>query len=123
MAGGTGFAPIKAIIEQALADGDKHPKHLYWGAKTVSDLYLDELPQQWVKTVPHFQYTPVLSASNDQGLWQGRTGLLHEIIAQDHPSLTSYQVYAAGPPDLIFAALKTFQTLGLKKELMYSDAL
>lgn len=122
MAGGTGFAPMKAIIEQALANGDNHPKHLYWGVKTVSDLYLDELPQQWAKAVPDFQYTPVLSTTNNR-LWQGRTGLVHEIIAQDHPSLANYQVYAAGAPDMVFAALKTFQALGLKKGLMYSDVL
>ncbi|MEE9451975.1 MAG: NAD(P)H-flavin reductase [Gammaproteobacteria bacterium] len=113
MAGGTGFAPIKAIIEQVLAEGDNTPKHLYWGAKNMSDLYLDELPRQWQKTVPHFRYTPVLP----------ETGLIYEIIAQDYPSLTNHQVYAAGPPDMIFSALENFQKLGLEKKFMYSDAI
>ena len=79
----------------------------------MSDLYLDELPHQWQKTVPHFHYTPVLPA----------TGLIYEIIAQDYPSLTNHQIYAAGPPDMIFAALENFQKLGLEKKFMYSDAI
>ena len=71
MAGGTGFAPIKGIIEHAVAEGIKRPMHLYWGVRAKEDLYLNELAEQWVATVPGFRYTPVLSQPNAADQWQG----------------------------------------------------
>jgi len=121
LAGGTGFAPLKAIIEQALAEGDNTPKHLYWGAKAASDLYLHELAQHWAKTVENFRYTAVLSEPADN--WQGKTGLVHAAVVQDYTDLSHYQIYAAGPPDMVFIALQAFELLGLPRDRVYSDAL
>lgn len=123
LAAGTGFAPIKAIIEQALMQEDTSPMYLYWNARNASDLYLDEVPQHWAKSIHNFGYTPVLPKSCDNEHWQGQTGLVYEIIAAEHPNLSNYQVYAAGPPQLIQLAWQKFQTLGLKKEFIYSDCL
>ncbi len=124
LAAGTGFAPIKAIIEQALMQGgDTHPLYLYWSARNASDLYLDAIPQHWAKSIKNFHYTPVLPSPCADANWQGQTGLVYDIIAAEHPDLSDYQVYAAGPPQLIQLAWQKFQTLGLKKEFIYSDCL
>lgn len=120
MAGGSGFAPIKAIIEQIFTLGPLVAMHLYWGVKTVGDLYLDELAQGWAKHVPLFQYTPVLS--QDQPLWLGRKGLVFHAILQDYVDLSGYQVLAAGPFDMVLTARTHLLAQGLLAENMYSDA-
>jgi CDP-4-dehydro-6-deoxyglucose reductase len=127
MARGSGFAPIKAIIEQLLTEGSNLPMHLYWGAKNLGDHYLEEIPKNWSEHVETFSYTPVLCPENPaeelSSKWDGRAGDLIDIIAMDHyPDLESYQVLAAGPFDLIFQAKDVFQRQGLKPENMYSDA-
>ncbi len=127
MARGSGFAPIKAIIEQLLTEGSTLPMHLYWGARNLGDHYLDELPKRWAEHVETFSYTPVLCpevpGEELSSKWSGRTGDLIDIIAMDHyPDLEHYQVLAAGPFDLIFQARDVFQRQGLKPENMYSDA-
>jgi CDP-4-dehydro-6-deoxyglucose reductase len=122
IAGGTGFAPIKAIIEQALSEKITQPIYLYWGARTQADLYMNELASQWEKDVSHFQYIPVLSASLEADHWTGKTGFLHDAVLADHPDLTHHHVYASGPQEMVYAALDIFKRHGLDEKLMYSDA-
>ena len=85
MGGGTGFAPLKGIIEHAFEIGIDRPMTLYWGVRSQKDLYLPDLPQQWAAQHPNFTYIPVLSEP-DEG-WQGRTGWVHDSVVQDHPDL------------------------------------
>jgi CDP-4-dehydro-6-deoxyglucose reductase len=122
MAGGTGFAPIKAIIEHALAEGLRRQMHLYWGARARADLYLHELAMRWALEVPEFRYTPVLSEPQAQDHWQGRTGFVHATIAQDYPSLADHDVYAAGPPIMVDAGGQAFLAQGLPADHYFSDA-
>lgn len=128
MARGSGFAPIKAIIEQILANGIEIPMHLYWGAKNIGDQYMDELPKSWADHIEYFEYTPVLcpedlSKATISTKWTGRSGDLIDLIAMDYyPDLSSYQVLAAGPFDMIFKAREVFTKQGLKADNMYSDA-
>lgn len=127
MARGSGFAPIKAIIEQLLTEGSSLPMHLYWGARNLGDHYLDEVPKHWAEHVENFSYTPVLCPEEPgevlSAKWEGRAGDLIDIIAMDHyPDLEHYQVLAAGPFDLILQARNVFQRQGLPIENMYSDA-
>lgn len=122
MAGGTGFAPIKAIIEHALAEGLQRSMHLYWGARGRADLYLDALAQRWALEVPQFRYTPVLSDPRPEDQWPGRTGFVHAAIAADYPSLADHDVYAAGPPIMVDAGGEAFLAQGLPAERYFSDA-
>lgn len=121
VAGGTGFAPIKGIVEHAFAAKVTRPMHFYWGARARVDLYLDALPRQWAATHPHFGYTPVLSAPAAQDQWQGRTGYVHEAVVADHPDLGGYDVYAAGPPVMVRAARDAFIACGLPQQRFFSD--
>jgi CDP-4-dehydro-6-deoxyglucose reductase len=122
MAGGTGFAPIKGIIEHAVAENLGRPMHLYWGARRRPDLYQHELAEQWAATVADFKYTPVLSALEPQEEWAGRQGFVHEAVAADYADLSSYAVYTAGPPEMVEAGRRAFTALGLPEDCFYSDA-
>lgn len=121
LAGGTGFAPFKALIEESMAKGLTRPIHLYWGVRHPEDLYMHDLIMRWVKNVTHFHYTPVLSEKISHAGWQGKVGLVHEKVLADHKSLENFQVYASGPPEMVYAAQKAFLAKGLKNAYFYSD--
>ena len=103
IAGGTGFAPIKSIIEHALKINDPRTIHFYWGARLKNDLYLDNIVIEWVKKFPHITYTPVLSKSEKKFDWSGKTGYVHEAVLEDYHDLSDHDVYACGPPPMINA--------------------
>ncbi|WP_397474901.1 CDP-6-deoxy-delta-3,4-glucoseen reductase [Pusillimonas sp.] len=108
LASGTGFAPIKSIVEHALAQGSRRPLHVYWGARTRIDLYMDELAAKWAQDHEHIFYTPVLSKASSTCNWQGREGLVHHAVIQDYPSLAGHQVYACGAPVMVDSARRDF---------------
>jgi CDP-4-dehydro-6-deoxyglucose reductase len=122
VAGGTGFAPIKGIIEHALHFGDQRPIHFYWGARKEEDLYLNQLAQTWADEHEHISYTPVLSETDDGNNWQGRTGFVHEAILEDIEDLSKYEIYTCGPPPMVHAVLDSFVERGLPEEYIYSDS-
>jgi len=122
MAGGTGFAPIKGMVEHALKAGLERPMHIYWGARALEDLYMDDVAQRFTKLNPLIRYTSVLSNSKDEDNWQGRTGWVHEAILEDYSDLSGHEVYAAGPPAMVYAAEDAFSAAGLAKENYISDA-
>ena len=121
VAGGTGFAPIKAIIEHAFAESVTRPLHFYWGARSRRDLYLDALPRAWAEQHPHFSYTPVLSEPLPEDDWNGAQGYVTDAVLRDHPALIAYDVYASGPPVLVQAAHRDFTVHGLAPENFYAD--
>ena len=119
VAGGTGIVPLKAIIEEALAKKDGRVMHLYWGGNTATDLYLSEQMQQLAATHDNFEFTPIITHADDY--WEGATGFVHEIVAQEHNDLSSHQIYASGPTEMVYAAFDAFTAQGLKSQLMFSD--
>ncbi len=120
MAGGTGFAPVKGMVEDALARGLAKPLHIYWGARTRADLYMDELPRRWAAEHAHVHYVPVLSEPGAD--WSGRSGLVTGAVAADFPDLSGFDVYAAGPPAMVHAGFDLFRRQGLPLEQYYADA-
>lgn len=122
VAGGTGFAPIKGIIEHALHTGVTRPVHLYRGARARQDLYLDALPQRWAAEHDHVHYTPVLSEPQAADDWQGATGFVHEQVLADHPDLSGFDVYMSGPPPMIEAAKRDFARAGLDPSRLFYDS-
>ena len=121
IAGGTGFAPIKSLIEHALKKADKRAIKLYRGARGAPDLYLDALPRRWAEQHAHIDYLPVLSEPGGRGGWPGRTGFVHEAVLADHADLSAYDVYACGPPPMIKAVVETLPASGLDKTRLFSD--
>ncbi len=120
--GGTGFAPLKGMLEHAFHIGLNRPLHLYWGARAKRDLYLDELPRRWIKEHSNFHYTPVLSEPRPEDDWQYRTGWVHQAVAADYPDLSAYDVYMSGPPPMIEAAKKAFAAQGLPSDQLFYDS-
>lgn len=121
--GGTGFAPIKAMIEHALAHRDARPMTLYWGVRAKRDLYLPDLPAQWHLTNPGFHFVPVLSEPAAGDDWTGRVGLVHQAVLDDFADLSGYQVYACGGPAMIDAARLAFTTArGLPSDEFFADS-
>lgn len=122
LAGGTGFAPIKAIIEHAIHHNITRPLLLYRGARRSADLYLNELPETWQRE-HGIKYIPVLSDATPDDRWTGRTGLVHEAVMADLPDLSGYEVYACGAPAMIDVARQDFQArCGLPASAFYADA-
>lgn len=122
VAGGTGFAPIKGIIEHAIHHNDRREIVIYWGARTLADLYMHELPQQWQQDHPHITYIPVLSEPSPEDNWQGRTGLVHVAVMEDFKEMNDYQVYCCGAPQMVDIAHLAFQAHGLPPEEFFSDS-
>jgi len=121
VASGTGFAPIKAIIEHALYIGIKRPMHFYWGARSLTDLYLLEKARQWEAN--GIKFTPVLSDALPEDKWQGRTGFVHQAVLDDYADLSTYEVYTCGNPVMVEAAHNDFTTQRkLPNEAFFSDA-
>jgi CDP-4-dehydro-6-deoxyglucose reductase len=125
VAGGTGFAPIKGIIEHALhREIDvTRPMVLYWGARAKQDLYLPDLPGTWQQRSRNFTYIPVLSDPVPEDAWQGRNGFVHQAVLDDFADLSGYQVYVCGGPAMVDAARKSFTAeRGLPPEDFFADS-
>lgn len=122
LAGGTGFAPVKAMLEHAFATGSQRPLHLFWGARGRRDLYMDARVREWVARHPNFRYTPVLSQAEPGDEWDGATGYAHEALMVAYPDLNSVEVYASGPPAMIEAAKSEFAKRGLIERNLFFDS-
>jgi len=121
VAGATGFAPIKSILEDAFRRGIQRPMTLYWGVRTSADLYLLDLVDRWQREQPNFHFVPVLSGDEDSG-WSGRRGLVHQAMLADYPSLAGFEVYACGSVRMVEAAVPDFLAHGLDEQFCFSDA-
>ena len=123
VASGTGFAPIKSVIEHAFYKGVDRPITLYWGGRRPRDLYMNELPARWAAEHATFKYVPVISDALPEDHWSGRTGFVHRAVMQDLPDLSGYQVYACGVPVMVDAARRDFiAECGLPEEEFFADS-
>jgi NAD(P)H-flavin reductase/quinol-cytochrome oxidoreductase complex cytochrome b subunit len=122
VAGATGFAPVKSMVEDAFKRGLKREIHLYWGVKQLRDLYLPELPQQWARDHANFHFIPVLSEPAPEDAWSGRTGLVHEAILEDFPELKGHEIYACGSVRMVEAIFPSLKSHGAEDGACFSDA-
>ncbi len=120
VAGGTGFSPIKSLIEFSLQENRKQPIHLYWGSRDKAGLYLHELAEQFAQEHEHIHYEAVLSEQDDN--WLGKTGWVHDAVLNDFDDLTEHDVYACGPPPMIKAIRDSFSDKGLNLDRFFCDS-
>jgi len=120
--GGTGFAPIKGILEHAFKTGIDTPLHLFRGVRASRDLYLDALPQRWLQDHANFNYTPVLSDPLPGDDWSGATGFVSDEVIRRYPDLSGHDVYMSGPPVMVHTGHKLFMKHGLDESRFFSDA-
>ena len=122
VAGGTGFAPVKGIIEHMLHNNIQRNIILYRGARQLQDLYMHDLCEKWAQLMPNVTYIPVLSDAADGDNWQGKTGYVHEAVLADYKNLSSYQAYVCGAPVMCEVAHHTFVAQSLNADEFFSDA-
>ncbi len=123
LASGTGFAPIKALIEHMQHQSIKRPATLYWGGRRPADLYMADWIETQLRAMPQLKFVPVISNAEAEDQWTGRTGFVHQAVLEDHPDLSSFQVYACGAPVVIESALKDFiSKAGLQHDDFYADS-
>jgi CDP-4-dehydro-6-deoxyglucose reductase len=120
VAGGTGFAPLKAMLEHQFRAGLPRPFHLFWGARSRRDLYLHALAEGWARQHPRLRYTPVLSEPDAD--WDGERGLVHEAVLRAHPDLAGHEAYLAGPPVMVHAGKLALVAAGLDADHLYYDS-
>ncbi|MGB0721651.1 MAG: CDP-6-deoxy-delta-3,4-glucoseen reductase [Gammaproteobacteria bacterium] len=121
VAGGTGFAPIKGVVEHAIHAGVKRPIHVFWGVRGEDDLYLPELPRSWATEHANIDYTPVLS-DTPTGAWDGARGFVHEAVLTAYPDLSGHDVYMCGPPIMITSGRDAFFDRGLSADQLFYDS-
>lgn len=119
VAGGTGFAPIRAMLLQAFDASFANALHLFWGVRAEQDLYAKE-PEAWAMRHSNFAYTPVLSEPSSA--WQGERGWVHQVVLSAYPDLSQFDVYMAGPPPMIEAAKADFLAAGLPGDQLFFDS-
>lgn len=122
VAGATGFAPIKSIVEDAFRRGIQRPMRLYWGVRQRKDLYMLALCEQWQKEHPNFTVVPVVSEPSEGDGWTGRTGLVHEAMLADFADLSGHEVYLCGSVKMVETAVPAFLAQGLGEDACFSDA-
>lgn len=122
MGGGTGFAPLKGMLEHAFYINSKRPVHLFCGVRSKRDLYMDEMVQGWLKKYKNLKYTAVLSEPEVEDNWQGEIGFVHESVIKHYPDLADYDVYLSGPPPMVKAGMDLFYKKGLPETQIYSDS-
>ncbi|WP_428086286.1 CDP-6-deoxy-delta-3,4-glucoseen reductase [Candidatus Thioglobus sp.] len=119
VAGGTGFGPVKAMVEHAIESASERNIHIYWGVRSEQDLYMT-LPSKWADEFDNISFTPVLSKADES--WKGRTGYVHEAVLADFDNLVNYEVYACGPPEMVRFAANTFVKKGLFENNFFNDS-
>ena len=123
LASGTGFAPVKALIEHMQHKGITRPAVLYWGARRPADLYMNDWVQAKLAEMPNLRYVPVVSNALPEDAWTGRTGFVHKAVLEDQPDLSGYQVYACGAPVVVESARTEYSALaGLPAEEFFADS-
>ena len=122
IAGGTGYAPIQAMLRHLFERGSHREVVLYWGVRAQRDLYADATLKEWARTQTGFSYVPVLSDPLREDHWIGRRGYVHEAVLVDYPDLAGLDIYLSGPPPMVQAARAEFVGRGADTAHLYSDS-
>jgi len=122
LASGTGFAPLKALLEHMQFKGINRPTTLYWGGRRPTDLYMTDWVSAQLLLMPNLRFVPVVSDARPEDGWRGRTGFVHQAVLQDVPDLSGYQVYACGAPVVVESAQRHYLLAGLPVDEFYADA-
>jgi CDP-4-dehydro-6-deoxyglucose reductase len=122
MGGGTGFAPLKSMIEDLLAHDDTRPLHLFWGVRERSELYLHDKAREWAANNDHIQYTSALSEPLDEDDDGSFKGFVHQAVLQQYPELSGFDIYMSGPPAMIDASRVAFLEKGAQQDRIFFDS-
>ena len=119
VAGGSGMAPIKSVVERALQKALPQHIYFYFGVRSERDLYLHDHFARLAETHKNLHFIPVLSEGDSE---ERRQGLVHEAVAQDFDEFDGCKAYLAGPPVMVEAATKLFEQRGMRRIDIHADA-
>ncbi len=122
VAGGTGYAPCKAMLRHLFENNTKRPVTLYWGARSQADLYEQSQAEQWAREQADFRFVPVLSEPQPEDQWTGRRGRVHEAVLADYAEFSKCDIYLAGPPPMVRGARQSLLLKGADPARIFSDA-
>jgi CDP-4-dehydro-6-deoxyglucose reductase len=122
MGGGTGFAPLKSMLEDLLAQKDTRPVHLFWGARGRADLYLHEQARKWAEENAHIEYSTALLEAEDAAASGSFHGNVHEAVLQKYPDLSGFDIYMSGPPAMIDVSRSAFIGHGAEQRRIFFDS-
>jgi len=123
VAGGTGFAPIKSIIDHVIRRNIQRPMTLFWGVRNPGGLYAQDVVSRWLRQRPSLRYEPVISDPVELSAWSGRRGLVHEQVLECFQSVKDFDVYTSGAPVMVQAVRTTLQDLrDLPPNQFFSDS-
>jgi len=122
MGGGTGFAPLKSMIEDLLAHQDKRSLHFFWGVRSPAELYMHEQAQRWAEENEHIQYSTALLEPGDEIITDSFAGVVHEAVLEQYSNLSSFDIYMSGPPAMIDAGRTAFLENGAEKRRIFFDS-
>jgi len=122
MGGGTGFAPLKSMLEDLLAQNDKRPLHLFWGANSQADLYMHKQAREWAEQHEHIQYSTALMESADAKASGSFNGFVHQAVLQQYEDLSGFDIYMSGPPAMIDTSRSAFLESGAEKRRIFFDS-
>jgi len=119
VAGGSGMAPMKSVVERALQKALPQPIHFYFGVRAVRDLYLHEHFARLAAMHENLSFIPVVREAAPAGM---RSGLVHDAIGQDFDTFDGCKAYLAGPPAMVEAAARLFEQRGMRRLDIHADA-
>lgn len=122
VAGGSGKAPIKSILEHLAETGTSRKMSYFFGARTVRDLYLTEEMQAFEKVFENFEYVPVLSHPEPGDGWTGKTGFVMPFFKDAIRDPQNTEAYLCGSPGMIAAVTKSLKEYGVPEEKIYYDS-
>ena len=122
MGGGTGFAPLKSMIEDLLSHGDQRPLHLFWGAASQNELYMHDQALEWAEQYDHIQYSTAIVNKDESEKGSGFSGFVHEAVLQQYPELSGFDIYMSGPPAMIDTGRAAFIEKGAEKRRIFFDS-
>jgi NAD(P)H-flavin reductase len=121
IAGGTGLAPIKAMLDDAFARGSRRKMRFFYGARDAAELYHAATFAAWAREQADFAFVPVLSAEPTDSPWSGARGLVTEAVATALSDAFGAEAYLCGPPPMIDAAAALLTRRGIDPADIHAD--
>lgn len=122
VAGGSGVAPIKAIITHLFFEQNTERKVTYFfGARAVKDLYYYKECLELAKKQRNFTFVPVLSEMDPGDKWDGETGFVHTVVDKMYDNCADMEAYLCGPPVMVDAVTAVLKKKGMPESSIYFD--
>ncbi|HNQ91346.1 MAG TPA: hypothetical protein PKI93_00270 [Alphaproteobacteria bacterium] len=118
VAGGTGLAPLLAIMEQALIDAPERPVMIYHGGRSKSDLYAHQKLEELTHIFPSLSYSPVLSHDEEGGIAHGLVG---DVALSQRDDFSMLRLYCSGPVEMMRHTQDLALSFGVHPDFIHSD--